>query len=416
MTTPAVRPAHLPSRLAIALWDFSWYTRAGAGEPYADLDAAFAATVERGYTTVRICAAPLYLYGGLGLPDELTISGLGPTPAGGYYGQATRWYDVPGGYRLALRQRLLDLVAAARRHGCSVILSTWEFQQSPAFSADDAWWRAIDAIPFDDRMSALADASIALLADLDRAGLAEQVAFVELHNEVDFSRVPDDPAAIDTAVARVSAAFPAVPVTVSYGKPPHLDMASLPASLQVGQFHIYAYGVLDALQRRIDLRATGSDGFPNAALRELQLPDAPTWERYGRPEEWRLEATVITDQMLYGYDHIDPVRWDAWLYDHYAVYRELMLREIESRVVAAAAWTRRQGVPLVIGEGWVGYTPLHAGFEEGPVGKELAEHGLRVASEQGAWGAVLCSNAAPHHPMWADVAWQRRMNDEWRSA
>jgi hypothetical protein len=23
---------------------------------------------------------------------------------------------------------------------------------------------------------------------------------------------------------------------------------------------------------------------------------------------------------------------------------------------------------------------------------------------------VLCSNAAPHHPLWANEAWQRRLN------
>ncbi|WP_258184320.1 hypothetical protein [Microbacterium foliorum] len=33
-------PAHLPARLSITLWDFSWYTRAGEGEPYDDLDRA----------------------------------------------------------------------------------------------------------------------------------------------------------------------------------------------------------------------------------------------------------------------------------------------------------------------------------------------------------------------------------------
>ena len=33
-------PEHLPRRLAISLWDFSWYTRAGAGEPFEDLDRA----------------------------------------------------------------------------------------------------------------------------------------------------------------------------------------------------------------------------------------------------------------------------------------------------------------------------------------------------------------------------------------
>ena len=27
----------------------------------------------------------------------------------------------------------------------------------------------------------------------------------------------------------------------------------------------------------------------------------------------------------------------------------------------------------------------------------------------GAWGTVVCSNAAPHHPMWQDVELQRRL-------
>lgn len=40
-------PAHLPKRLAITLWDFSWYTRAGVGEPYEDLDAACADAASR---------------------------------------------------------------------------------------------------------------------------------------------------------------------------------------------------------------------------------------------------------------------------------------------------------------------------------------------------------------------------------
>ncbi|WP_313546664.1 cellulase-like family protein [Leifsonia aquatica] len=408
-------PAHLPSRLAITLWDFSWYTKAGAGEPYADLDVAFAEAVERGYNAVRICAAPLYLFGPVGLPEELGISGLGPSPAGGYYGEGTRWYDVPGGYTLPLRQRLLDLFDAAARHDCVVILSTWEYQQSPSFAATDAWWRAIDAIPHERRLDALARASAALVGFLEEHGHRERIAFVELHNEVDFSRVPSANGAIDDAIAVFRAAAPGHLATVSYGKPPHLDMAAVPGSVQVGQFHVYAYGVLDALQREIDLQETGSDGFPNAALRRLLTADAPSWEDYGRPEAWRLEATVITDQMLYGYDNIDATRWDLWLYDHYGAHREEMHREIESRVTALAAWCRRHDVPLVIGEGWVGYTPLRAGFEEGPVGNDLAEHGLRAAVEAGAWGAVLCSNAAPHHPFWADVAWQRRMNEQLRA-
>src|SRR5690606_20840708 len=56
-------PEHLPARLAVCLWDFSWYTRAGAGEPYESVEQAMAETADRGYNAVRICAAPLLLAG-----------------------------------------------------------------------------------------------------------------------------------------------------------------------------------------------------------------------------------------------------------------------------------------------------------------------------------------------------------------
>jgi hypothetical protein len=401
-------PGHLPERLAISLWDFSWYTRAGRGEPFEDLDRAFDEAVDRGYNAVRICAAPLLLFGELGLPDEIGISGFGTTPTGELIGEGTRWYDVPGGYAIDLRRRLIDLFESARRHHCVVILSSWEYQQSASFASDDRWWRSLDAVPYANRMDILAAASIRLVDSLKQHGLEDAIAFVELHNEVDFSLLPQDPLAIDRAVTSFSRAHPEILATVSYGKPPHLDMASLPESLQVGQFHIYAYGVLEALQQATRIRESGDADFPNDELRALLRPDAPEWTLSDRPAPWRFEATVVTDRMLYSYDHVDPVAWDRWLYERYALYRDGMQREIESRIVAAAAWARRQGVPLVFAEGWVGYTPLRAGFEEGPVGTGLAEQGIRTAIAAGAWGAVPSSNAAPHHPMWADVAWQRR--------
>src|SRR5690606_29189707 len=135
--------AHLPPRLTITLWDFSWYARAGAGEPYADLDAACAEAADVGYNAIRICAAPLLLAGGLGLDDlagNLEIEGLGVAPDGGIYGRGTRWYDVAGGYTIDLRARLLELFDAAARHGLVIILASWEYQQSPAFAASSRWF------------------------------------------------------------------------------------------------------------------------------------------------------------------------------------------------------------------------------------------------------------------------------------
>jgi len=406
-------PSHLPSRLAITLWDFSWYTRAEDGGPYADLDATCAKAADLGYNAIRICAAPLLLFGGLGLEDvaaDLEIEGLGKAPDGGIYGRGTRWYDAPGGYRLNLHERLLALFNAAARHGLVVILASWEYQQSSVFARSPQWFDAIDGVPLEDRYRVLADAWGRLIHALTGAGHRERIAMVELHNEVDFSILP---ALADGGIEqlhRLRGRHPDLLITASYGKPPHLAMHTLADGLGAAQFHVYSYGVLDALQQQIDIRSEGTADFPNAALRALLLPDAPTFPEYGRLVDWKYRATVVTDQMFYGYDWIDPDAWDAWLNNAYGDYREVMRREIESRVIAIAAWARWKKVPAVVGEGWIGYTPLHGTFEEGPIGRDLAERGIRTALNHGVWGMVLCSNAAPHHSMWADEAWQRRMN------
>ncbi|SCY52608.1 Sugar-binding cellulase-like [Microbacterium sp. LKL04] len=406
-------PAHLPDRLAITLWDFSWYTRAGEGDVYADLDAACADAAALGYNAIRICAAPLLLFGELGLDDlarGLEIEGLGTAASGGYYGQRTRWYDTPGGYALDLYAHLEALFAAARRHGLVLILASWEYQQSPAFAASSRWFDAIDAVPLADRYAVLGAAWDRMLAWIDERGFRDLVALVELHNEVDFSILPALSDGGATEVERLRTRHPDLLVTASYGKPPHLAMHRVPEGLGAAQFHVYSYGVLDALQKRIDIRSEGSGDFPNAELRALLRADAPSFAEYGRPAEWKLRATVVTDQMIYGYDWVDAAAWDAWLDAEYPRYAEVMHREIESRVIAIAEWARWRGVPAVIGEGWVGYTPLHGGFEESETGRDLAEHGIRTALDRGVWGVVLCSNAAPHHPMWQLREWQQRVN------
>ncbi|CAN7346868.1 hypothetical protein LJR045_001985 [Microbacterium sp. LjRoot45] len=408
-------PAHLPPRLTVTLWDFSWYTRAGAGEPYQDIEAAVADAASLGYNAIRICAAPLLLFGGLGLDDlatELEIEGLGAAPGGGFYGQRTRWYDTPGGYAIDVRARLRELFAAAEAHGMVVILASWEYQQSPSFARLPRWFEAIDAVPLGDRYRVLADAWDRMIEWLTALGHRDRIALVELHNEVDFSILPalGDGGAVE--VRRLRERHPDLLVTASYGKPPHLDMHSLPDGLGAAQFHVYSYGVLDALQQQVDIRSEGSEGFPNAALRALLRDDAPSVADYGRAADWKYRATVITDQMVYGYDWVDPQKWDAWLTAHYPPYEHVMHREIASRTIAIARWARWQQVPAIVGEGWVGYTPLHGQFEEGDIGRALAEHGVRTALDHGVWGVVLCSNAAPHHPMWQLREWQAALNAE----
>ncbi|ROQ04560.1 sugar-binding cellulase-like protein [Rathayibacter sp. PhB93] len=415
--TPVRPPAHLPPRLTLSLWDFSWYTRTMPGEPFHDLGRAFDEAVERGCNTVRICAAPLLLFG----DHSIDTSQLRFSNMGGDVGRGTRWYDAVGGAVLDLRARLVELFRQAAAHDVLVIVSSWEYQQSPAFLSDSSWHDMLTAIPPTERHEALARAESRLIAFLEAEGLADRIAYVEVHNEVDLSRLGEVPAeGLDTfwaqkpyltaALEILQAEHPDVLSTVCYGIPPYLDLDSVPENAQVAHVHFYVYGVLAALEEWAGVRAE-PPVFPSAELRSLLREGAPEFDALAHTvEPWRLAATGISPSMFYAYDRVDPVAWDAWLYSHYGRYEVAMREAIDVRLRAVAIWALRRGIPAVVGEGWIGYTPLEAEFEDGPAGQVLAGYAVQRCIDLGYWGTLVGSNSAPQHPGWSNVELQRRLN------
>ena len=49
-------PSHLPQKLSISCWIWSWITSAAVGEPYDDLDRCMIELKERGFNAVRLDA------------------------------------------------------------------------------------------------------------------------------------------------------------------------------------------------------------------------------------------------------------------------------------------------------------------------------------------------------------------------
>lgn len=414
---PVPVPAHLPRRLTITLWDFSWYTRTGPGEPFEDLDRAFAEAAERGYNAIRICAMPFLLFrSGL----DTTRASFGPL--GGGYGQGTRWYDVRHRVELDARDHLAALFQAARRHDMYVIVSSWEYQQSPAFYGDRSWFDALSDVEPEDRATVLAHAHADLVEFLAERGLDDRVAFVELHNEVQFGRLADglEPVRGDLVVPlrdRLThglAAFrdrvPGVPVTVNYARVPVGALRGIPDTIDVAVFHPYVYGVLGALADRLHVRDEAQFTTENA--RPFLRPGAPAYEDWLPPaaDRWRTEATIVAKPEIFVHDWCDPEIWDRYLYENHAPFHHAMRLKLETWLDAADDFARARGIPVVFGEGWVGYTPLRTWYEEGPVGAEVSRAAARKAREIEAWGYVVSSNAAPHHPMWREAELQRECN------
>lgn len=418
-------PEHLPQRLTITMWDFSWYTMTAPGEPYSDLEARFAEAVERGYNTIRICAMPYFLFTAEGKrPGPLRLGSLGQI------GQRTRWYNCQGGVELDGHAHLLELFRQARRHDCYIILSSWEYQQSPSFLEGPELFEELLAIPSEKRFMELARSMDQLLQFLKQEGYEDRIAYAELHNEVEFGRLAqvavDRNISADAAGKIIHCMKPYIEEALDYLRTGHPDLLItscytlnqaypkeyVAENEQVAHFHLYLNGVLQELMDAAALHDHEQE-YPNAFVRSLLREDAPPFAEWKLPasEEWRLHGNPVGLRLLYLHDWADPDQWDLFLYDRYGAHKLAMLQKIDMRLDELQEWAEEKGLPIVIGEGYVGYTPLYAGFEEGPVGKFIAEYAVRKGIKLGFWGMVLCSNCAPHHPFWQDVAWQQRWNE-----
>jgi hypothetical protein len=123
-----------------------------------------------------------------------------------------------------------------------------------------------------------------------------------------------------------------------------------------------------------------------------------------------MTATIVAEPEIYAHDWGDAEAIDRWLYRHYPAWEQEMIATLQSWLATARDWARQHGVPVVFGEGWIGYTPRDGRFEEGPIGAEFCRLAVDESTRIGAWGTVVCSNAAPQHAMWADIDLQRSCN------
>ncbi|WP_218125351.1 cellulase-like family protein [Glycomyces harbinensis] len=409
--------SHLPERLAISLWDFSWYVRTGPGEPFEDLDAAFARAVDLGYNAVRICAMPFLLF-----RSGLDTTALRLEALGDGYGSRVRWYDLASPTVIDAKSHLLDFFRAADRHGVTVIASSWEYQQSPAFAATRDWYDALHAVDPARRLTELGEAMADLVDLLAEHGLDHTVAMVELHNEVQLGYLTEglpgaDPVVelrerLEAGIDAFRARRPEVLCAANYAGVPVASMRGLPRNATALAFHPYVYGVLDDLVREFALRDDPSEFPQERADAELLRPGAPRLADWNLPPEaaWRSRASIMKRTEVYVHDWCDPEKVDRWLYDRYGAHRLAMAAQLRDWIDAAADNAARLGVPLVFGEGWVGYTPRDCRFEEGPVGAQICRDAAAHAARVEAWGSIVCSNAAPQHPMWADEEIQRECN------
>jgi hypothetical protein len=343
------------------MWDFSWLERRWPGAGYEDWGRALDELAQRGYDSVRIDAYPhLHLAGS---DRSYTLVPIWTEHAWG----------APGLVKVRIQPELTDFIAACRRRGIKVALSSW-------YREDKDNVRMALAAP-----SRMAEAWIATLRAIDAKGLLDTILFVDLCNEYPGpSWTPflsprqewgewTSPVAlsyINAAIAGVRSAYPDLPLCFSSDRK-----------------DVEAYVAQD--------------------VRQLDLIEHHVWASTENGGEF--------DRLIsYKYENFKP--------DDYVRMAELGERTyrarpaywqglVRAKVNRLADVSRKLGKPLATTEGWavVNYKDWPM-LDWGWI-KELCEAGVDAAIATNRFAAISTSNfCGPQHVgMWRDVRWHRAL-------
>jgi hypothetical protein len=417
---PVKIPLHLPPRLTITLWIRGWLMAVNPGEPYFDLDRAFAETVERGFNTIRPEVALNWCFDRQGRPRgpievKPWVSGLSDN---------FRGYNGKAGVRYDALERVLKMYELARKYNVRVIQTSWEYQDSTPLLADPNLRADVMSTPPAERFERLADMHDRLIQELKKHGLEKQIAFVEIHNELNASDFPKgyvtQKPLVEKALRRMQKAHPDILFTAEYvniGPSFENDFPgyeALPENLQVADHHIYTLGVQQALLEALGVpqwNETPPALKSNGLLRWL-IGEKPqvSWE------EWTSRAELIPKGWLpiqwLTMNITEPDRYDYWMFEYFGQYAAVMKSLIQAGMREWGNFARQRGIPAVIDEGYIFWPPGNSRFEESGAVRHLLEAVVDTAIEQKYWGMMITALAAPGEPVWKESPdWIRKSNE-----
>lgn len=345
---------------AIAMWDFSWLERRWPGAGYEDWDQALDELVERGYDAVRIDAYPHLV---AAEPHRSWL--LKPL-------WDTQDWGAPTLVRVQVLPALHEFIGKCRDRGIKVGLSTW-------FRQDEGNMRLKVRTP-----EKLADIWCTTLSSIQKAGLLDNILYVDLSNEWPghvWSPIKVSPelkswadprsmAWMRSAILGVRALFPEIPLLFSTDSDRVEDFADHDVSfMDAIEHHLWMVGEND--DEFYKLVGYEYQRFSQAGYHNVQLKGARVYAQ--RPEYWN---KLLTD-----------------------------------KIARLADSARRAKQPLMTTECWA-----IVDYKDWPMlpwewVKAVCELGALTASASGQWAALATSNfcGPQFRGMWRDADWHRRL-------
>lgn len=402
MSVIAPTPTHLPKRLTISFPIWGLYDTAPGGA-YHDLDRMMEEHVARGFNCIRLDDAA-------GLMHDRSGNPLPPIHWGyafGEYDKGLRQFGAIGNPGLCdVRQRLIDLFAAAKRHGVYIILSSWYYLHTCWYCKDHDLNDALHAIAPVERFRAFAEFLHYIILELKERNLISQLAFAEIFNEADGLRfvdgygnenhLSDEEIAVfrkahEDALAWLQEQHPDILFAFDSWTY-YADLRQVPRNMQVYNFHNYFLWSVysDALEN--DPSFLLEDPIPledivNAV--DAGYPPTPDW-----------------NHRAWFYSNLDPARLPMaqekmarYLREHMDDIRERFRSSVDH--IKMNLKNNLPQVPVVCGEG-VSYNGAYSMIweETSPEYWQIMAEAMAAYRDMGLWGTVVRTCCGPEDPVW----------------
>jgi hypothetical protein len=305
-----------------------------------------------------------------------------------------------------------------------VVLTSWEYQDSSCLG-DPEVRAQLASVPKQCRFMYLAEQLDRLLTILKNERLTERVAFVEIHNEPEYSDLPpgaEGKRLHQDAIAMLRARHPDILVSADFAC--H-DYSIVPDNAQVFDQHVYAgagwhfnglYGQTVA-SKAVDLH--DPRGFE--PLRRVLKEDIIPWEDYmaaaGKVGREDKAATEGWKRMLWLWENIDTAKWDAWVAGSFPAWKAQIWEKARKLFADDAREGTRRGLPLVLDEGGYFCPPPQSRWELTRDGLSLLDLFADLAIQYGYWGFMPGTYCGPEHIIWRErPEWLRQVNGRFQNS
>lgn len=336
---------------------------------YHDLEAVVRESAERGFNCLRVDDGAGLINFSANLPDGTVRI---REPYTGFTRDIRQSWCVGDGGECDLVARLLALFGAAKRHGVSIILSSWYYLHTCWYCGDEALNARLHAIPDHDKFRYFAEQLDHIIDLLRRNGFIGQIAFAEILNEADglkFVGDYDNVAQVspeerrrfrkdhEEALDWLRRRHPDVLFAYdSYAVKTDPDL--FPRNLQVWNCHCYylweIYRLFEGLllQAGVDVDDPAENG---QAMPYLRKPFRPLADVYAS-RAGRMFAAEGWYRRIWLYSQLDPARvgeletkFIRQFEKDYERYRRKIVEALDAAVAFRDAHC--PGVPLVMAEG-----------------------------------------------------------------